>query len=133
MIKQLTLFEEKYFLPFEPIKHWKFETEIIEHIDLRYKINRRSEIIDCEKNKQLKPINAKGYAQINLKVNKKWKTFRVHRLVACTFLENNNKLKLTEVDHIDENKLNNEIINLQWSTRSDNAKKKIHTKQFKMF
>lgn len=46
------------------------------------------------------------------------KNFRVHRAVACTFIPNpDNK---TDVNHIDGNKLNNNVNNLEWLSHSDN-------------
>lgn len=50
---------------------------------------------------------------------KKKKHFYVHRLVAATFLENPENL--AEVNHIDGNKQNNNVSNLEWCSRRDNA------------
>lgn len=48
------------------------------------------------------------------------KMFYIHRLVAQHFIENpHNK---AEVNHIDGNTLNNDISNLEWCTRKENAK-----------
>ena len=44
--------------------------------------------------------------------------WRVHRLVAEAFLPNKNQL--TEVNHIDGNKKNNKLSNLEWSSRQAN-------------
>jgi len=63
-------------------------------------------------------INKKGYNTISIKINKKNPRFYVHRLVAKVFIPNpENK---PEVNHIDGNKLNNNIENLEWCTRSEN-------------
>lgn len=64
-------------------------------------------------------INGYGYPTVSLFINKKDKQFCVHRLVAQTYILNpENK---TDVNHIDGNKLNNNIKNLEWSTRSENT------------
>ncbi|MHB9331808.1 HNH endonuclease [Phytobacter ursingii] len=44
----------------------------------------------------------------------------IHRLVAQTWIPNPNNLPV--VNHIDENTLNNDISNLEWSTQSNNIK-----------
>jgi hypothetical protein len=46
--------------------------------------------------------------------------FYAHRLVAEYFINNPNLLPV--VNHIDGNKLNNNIYNLEWVNYSDNAK-----------
>lgn len=70
--------------------------------------------------KILKPvINKYGYCQVVLTKNNKRYTKTIHRLVAETFLKNKNKL--TQVNHIDKNKQNNIITNLEWCTPSYNT------------
>ena len=59
--------------------------------------------------------NKNGYLYVNLN----GKMFRVHRLVAEAFIENPNKL--TDVNHIDENKYNNCASNLEWMSHKDNV------------
>lgn len=63
--------------------------------------------------------NPKGYSLVNLSKNGVIKTFKVHRLVAEHFLPN--PCGLTEINHKDEDKANNRIDNLEWSTRSYNV------------
>lgn len=55
------------------------------------------------------------------------KRIRVHRLVAQTFISNPDNL--SDVNHIDGNKANNNLSNLEWVTHSDNIKKAYETGQ----
>ena len=60
-----------------------------------------------------------GYCEVQLCNNGRSKQFRIHRLVAETYIDNpENK---PEVNHKDENKLNNCINNLEWSTPKENV------------
>ena len=59
-----------------------------------------------------------GYKKINVYVNGKQFSKNVHRMVAETYLENPHNLP--HVNHIDENKENNNIENLEWSTAQKN-------------
>lgn len=61
----------------------------------------------------LKPKKDKdGYLEVCLRKNNKSKYFKIHRLVAFVFIENTDNLP--QVNHIDENKMNNNINNLEW-------------------
>lgn len=64
-------------------------------------------------------INTRGYMHLTLRRNNKAYTERVHRLVALTFLPIANSDQL-DVNHIDGDKLNNHVSNLEWCTRSEN-------------
>jgi len=61
-----------------------------------------------------------GYVKAGLTKNKKRKTYRIHRLVAIEFIRN--PLNKPQVNHIDGNKSNNHISNLEWCTASENNK-----------
>lgn len=63
-----------------------------------------------------------GYYQIQLQVNGKSKFVRVHRLIADTFLSNTKTDIKNHVNHIDGNKLNNVVGNLEWVSNEDNIK-----------
>jgi hypothetical protein len=70
--------------------------------------------------------NSSGYYKVELYKNKKSKIFYVHRIVAMAFIPNpKNK---SEVNHIDGNKLNNNVSNLEWNTISENQKHAIKHK-----
>lgn len=71
-------------------------------------------------------INKKGYKQVTLyDKNRKPKTMRIHRLVALHFITNSDNL--SQVNHIDGNKLNNNISNLEWISNYDNIQHAIKT------
>jgi hypothetical protein len=72
-----------------------------------------------KKGRKLKPgKNNKGYLNVVLCDGKTQRTFRVHQLIAKTFLDNPNNY--SEVNHKDENKLNNNVLNLEWCDRIHN-------------
>lgn len=60
----------------------------------------------------------------------KQRNMRVHRLVAEAFMQNPNNYP--EVNHIDENKYNNCVTNLEWCTREQNIEHSINTGTFKV-
>ena len=63
-------------------------------------------------------IDAYGYLKVDLYKNGKVKTCKVHRLVADAFLDNfDDKLC---VDHIDNDRQNNNITNLRYATSNEN-------------
>lgn len=68
----------------------------------------------------LKPvINCWGYCSVTLFKNKTRNSQRVHRLVAYAFIDN--PLNKPEVNHIDGNKQNNCVENLEWCTSHENG------------
>lgn len=63
--------------------------------------------------------NEKGYLRVRISRSRKEKyTFLVHRLVAKAFIENQNNYP--QVNHIDGNKKNNNVSNLEWCNNSYN-------------
>jgi hypothetical protein len=66
-------------------------------------------------------INSDGYCSVVLYSNSKSKSFKIHKLVAQSYLEcNNDKLV---VDHINNDKLDNRVENLQYITQRLNSSK----------
>lgn len=61
-----------------------------------------------------------GYLRVGLSKNGKYTHLLVHRLVAKAFIPNENNYP--QVNHIDENKENNRVDNLEWCTASYNAR-----------
>ena len=64
-------------------------------------------------------INNNGYQMVHLRTKDKNKLCTVHRLVAEAFIPNPDNLP--QINHKDENKLNNEVNNLEWCTSKYNA------------
>lgn len=76
----------------------------------------------------LKPrLKANGYLQVVLQ-NGKPKHVSIHRLVARAFIPNPEELSY--VNHIDGDKTNNNIDNLEWCTASQNMLHAMHTGLF---
>lgn len=74
--------------------------------------------------KILKPfVDKDGYLQIALTRSKK---FKVHRLVAQAFISNPNAKP--QINHIDGNKMNNHVGNLEWCTDRENNRHAIKMK-----
>ena len=76
------------------------------------------------KEKILKPASDRNYLGINLYKKDKHKYYKVHKLVAMAFLNHipNGHIGLV-VDHIDNNKLNNNLENLQLISARKNSSK----------
>lgn len=74
-------------------------------------------------------IDTYGYEYVILSKAGKTKPFLVHRIVAIHFIENCMNKK--EVNHIDGNKLNNRVKNLEWCTDTENKKHAIINNLFK--
>jgi hypothetical protein len=83
-----------------------------------YSVSNFGNVKNNKTNKIMKLCIKSGYYHIGLSNNIIRKVLKVHRLVAFAFIENpNNKL---EVNHINKNKCDNSITNLEWSTRKEN-------------
>lgn len=94
-----------------------------------YEITSNGEVFIIKNNERkiLKTYdNGTGYKMVSLRVFKKYKLHYVHRLVAKYFIENPNFLN--EVNHIDFDKSNNSINNLEWCSRIHNMKHYYYTK-----
>lgn len=88
---------------------------------LNYYVSENGDIFSLYSNKQLTPrIEKTGYVSYSIQIGKNTKAIRAHRLVALTFIPNpENK---PEVNHIDANKQNNHVSNLEWVFHDYNMK-----------
>lgn len=85
-----------------------------------YKVTENGEVYSIRSDKFLK-LNYKknGYVYVELNVNGVSKTHRVHRLVGRAYIPNPNKKPY--INHIDGDKSNNNINNLEWVTAKENV------------
>lgn len=109
--------------------------ELVEGIELpnlsKYKIRKNGDVYSKYEAKVLKPANnKKGYLQVSLiQDDGQTKSLLVHRLVAMAFLEECEDK--TQVNHIDGNKKNNHVNNLEWCTGTDNLVHAVTTGLYK--
>ncbi|MGV2809928.1 NUMOD4 domain-containing protein [Enterococcus faecalis] len=102
----------------EKLEEWK---EIDKHS--RYSISSVGNIKNNQTGKLLKASKNKtaGYMYIRLMSDTGKRTsFRLHRLVALHFLDNPNNYE--DVNHIDEDKTNNVVSNLEWCSHLENIR-----------
>lgn len=84
-----------------------------------YIVNENGEVKNISTGKYIiGDINTAGYYRVSLCINGKQKKFFRHRLVALLFIPNPKNLR--EVNHIDGDKSNNSISNLEWCDRTHN-------------
>lgn len=101
--------------------------------NLSYTISEKGEVFSIKSQKYIKKYKKKeGYLQVKLFIaldsaaNKRIYEYPyVHRLVAEAFIENPNNLPC--INHIDGNKENNEVSNLEWCTYSENMQHAVKT------
>lgn len=85
-----------------------------------YCITKNGKVYSLKSNRFLNlQYNDNGYVCVTLRVDRKTKTLRVHRLVALTFLKDS-YFDGAHVNHKDGDKTNNDLSNLEWVTRSEN-------------
>lgn len=85
-----------------------------------YQISNLGNVWSVKRQRKLNPfINNRGYKAINIiAANGKRKGELIHRLVALAFIDNPEGKP--EVNHIDKNKENNNVENLEWVTHGEN-------------
>lgn len=79
--------------------------------------------------KELSRHICRGYKVVSIYINQKQYYKKVHRLVAETYIPNPDNLPM--INHIDEDKLNNNVDNLEWCTSQYNVEYS-HAKWYKI-
>lgn len=88
--------------------------------DFDYYATEDGKIISIRTGKEIcQWIDNVGYYQCNFYKNGKKKYVRVHRIIAETFIPNPNNLP--QVNHIDGDKTNNNVSNLEWCDNRTNT------------
>lgn len=84
-----------------------------------YEVSNLGNVKSLKSGVVMKPqTNNSGYLCLNLSLKGKQRSRLIHRLVASAFIKNPEKKK--EVNHIDMDKTNNTVNNLEWVTREEN-------------
>ena len=84
-----------------------------------YEISNLGNVRNKKTNKILThTLTTTGYYEVKLN----GKHYKIHKLIALYFIDNPCNKKC--IDHIDRNKLNNDITNLRWCSSSENCKNK---------
>jgi hypothetical protein len=106
------------------------ENKLSQH-DNMYSVSSNGTVYSLKGNKKelVGKICKSGYRQILINHKGFRKYYLVHRLVLSTFSENIENKRT--VNHIDGNKLNNNLSNLEWNTDSENQKHAIKNKLIK--
>lgn len=93
--------------------------------DCLYEVDSIGNVYSCVKSKgrrkdKLKPCERNGYLYVNLYKDRKATKHYIHRIVAEAFISNPNGFK--EVNHINCDKHDNSVNNLEWCDRKYNLK-----------
>lgn len=86
-----------------------------------YQVSNLGNIRQALSGKPMKCNSIRGYKQVRLSSGGKGRTHLVHRLVAAAFLPNPSNLPM--VNHLDSDRANNSVQNLEWC---DQARNMVH-------
>ena len=89
-----------------------------------YEVSTEGRVRNKDTGNILKPSQTKkGYLHVTIwqSEKRKQKTCYIHRIVAWTYIPNDDPENKTEVNHINEDKTCNHVENLEWCTREQNV------------
>ena len=91
----------------------------IEGTNGEYQVSDTGLVKSTKTGRILRPaVDARGYERVCLFKMDRDRRYKVHRLVAMAFIHNPDNLP--QVNHIDGNKRNNNVSNLEWVTNEQN-------------
>jgi hypothetical protein len=97
----------------------EYQIKDIPGFEGKYQATTTGEIFSLKNKKFLKVADdTYGYNACNLNA----KTYKVHKLIGMTFLENPNSY--TQIDHINRNRKDNSVVNLRYVSSSENQNNK---------
>lgn len=98
--------------------------KILEYNGFEYHVYPNGEIFDCDKGDLLnKTKDSNGYYIVYLGRGKSRKRKYLHRIIAEMYIDNDYDISIDKltVNHKDYDKSNNNVYNLEWMTREENA------------
>ena len=101
--------------------------KFIDGTNNKYSISEDGQVWSHYRNKiKVQQTSIHGYKTVGLYIDKKYHNRSIHRLVANAFIKNEDS-SLALVNHIDGDKTNNQVSNLEWTNHSGNAKHAYNT------
>ena len=86
-----------------------------------YEVSNLGRVRNKKRNTMVTLLDNNGYHRVELWKNNKRRRYMLHRVVAQTWIPNDDEMK-TQVNHINEIKTDNRVENLEWCTASYNNK-----------
>lgn len=118
--KQLKLFKIDYEFLTNIDRPNDFDIHYIPFTRRAYKMTRDGKIYNCKTGSELKVNSSNRYKMVELNGRNRL----YHQIVALTFIPNVNPFVNDVIDHYDQNKKNNDITNLRWTTQYINCHNK---------